>query len=125
MDYKHFSGNRTILSSLQPVGAYRLLDYYYFSTNERYVSAFVHYQFRKFLLTQLPVLRFSGLRENIFFNYLKTNASPHYYEVGYSIDRIFQAFRVDVAASFQNRKFQEIGLRIGIATSLTINTSED
>lgn len=125
MDYHHFNGNRTILSSLQPLGAYRLLDYYKYSTNGSFASAFVHYQFRKFMLTQLPGLRFSGIRESIFANYLKTNPSPHYYELGYSIDRIFQAFRVDVAASFTNGTYQELGVRIGIATSLTFSSSDN
>ncbi|WP_236614024.1 DUF5686 and carboxypeptidase regulatory-like domain-containing protein [Nafulsella turpanensis] len=125
MDYQHFPGNQTILSSLQPVGAYRLLDYYRYSTNNPYVSAFIHYQFRKFLLTQLPLLRFSGLRENVFFNYLKTEVSPHYYEVGYSMDRIFQAFRLDFAVSFTDGGYQQLGLRIGIATSLGIEVAED
>lgn len=121
MDYQHFDGNRTILSSLKPAGAFRLLDYYNFSTNGSYFSGHSHYQFRKFLLTQLPKVRFSGLRENIFVNYLKTETSPNYYELGYSIDNILRLFRVEVAASFQDGDFQEVGLRIGIATIFEIN----
>lgn len=121
MDYKHFDGNRTILSSIRPAGAFRLLDYYLYSTNGPYFSGHTHYQFRKFLLTQLPELRFSGLRENIFFNYLKTGSSPHYYyEVGYSIDRILNVLRLEVAASFNDKQYKELGLRIGVATILRI-----
>lgn len=123
MDYKHFEGNRTILSSLKPAGAFRLLDYYLFSTKSSYFSGHTHYQFRKFLFTQLPEIRFSGIRENIFFNYLKTEDSPHYYEVGYSLDRIFRLLRIEVAASFLDHEYQEVGLRIGIATVL--NFGED
>lgn len=120
MDYKHFEGNRTILSSIRPAGAFRLLDYYIFSTDGDYFSAHTHYQFRKFLITQLPEIRFSGIRENIFFNYLKTETSPHYYEVGYAIDRIFRLLRLEVAASFHDSHYQEVGLRIGLATIFTI-----
>lgn len=120
MDYQHFDGNRTILGSLKPAGAFRLLDYYAFSTNDTYFSGHTHYQFRKFLLTQLPEIRFSGVRENIFFNYLKTDVSPHYYEIGYSLDRIFRILRVEVAASFLDNHYQEVGLRIGLATIITI-----
>ncbi len=120
MDYKHFDGNRTILSSIRPAGAFRLLDYYMFSTDGAYFSGHTHYQFRKFLITQLPEIRFSGIRENIFFNYLKTETSPHYYEVGYSIDRIFRLLRLEVAASFHDSHYQEVGLRIGLATIFTI-----
>ncbi|WP_226390872.1 DUF5686 and carboxypeptidase regulatory-like domain-containing protein [Penaeicola halotolerans] len=125
MDFKHFDGNRTILSSLRPAGAFRLLDYYQYSTTDNYFAGHTHYQFRKFLFTQLPEIRFSGLRENIFFNYLKTQNLPDYAEVGYSVDNIFRLFRVEVAASFQDWKYQEVGLRIGIATFINISIGED
>lgn len=118
VDYQHFEGNQTILSSLKPAGAFRLLDYYAFSTNSAYFATHTHYQFRKFLLTQLPLLRFSGLKENIFVNYLKHENSPHYYEIGYSLDQVFRFLRVEVAASFMDREYQEAGLRIGVASVL-------
>jgi hypothetical protein len=121
MDFKHFDGNRTVLSSLRPAGAFRLLDYYIYSTDREYFSGHTHYQFRKFLLTQLPEIRFSGLRENLFFNYLKTEASPNYMEVGYSLDNIFRLFRVEVAAGFNDGKYQETGLRIGVASIINIS----
>ncbi|MFZ6663534.1 DUF5686 and carboxypeptidase regulatory-like domain-containing protein [Peijinzhouia sedimentorum] len=125
MDYKHFDGNRTILSSLRPAGGFRLLDYYNYSTDQNYFSGHTHYQFRKFLVTQLPGVRISGLRENIFVNYLKTDASPHYAELGYSIDNIFRLFRVEVAAGFNDWKYEEVGLRIGIATIISITSGDD
>lgn len=121
VDYQHFDGNRTIFSSLKPAGAFRLLDYYAFSTNSNYFAAHTHYQFRKFLFTQLPELRFSGMRENIFLNYLKHEHSPHYWEVGYSLDQVFKVLRIEVAASFMDREYQEVGLRIGIATIINIS----
>ncbi len=121
VDYQHFDGNRTIFSSLKPAGAFRLLDYYAFSTQSNYFAAHTHYQFRKFLFTQLPELRFSGMRENIFLNYLKHENAPHYWEVGYSLDQVFRVLRIEVAASFMDRKYQEVGLRIGIATIINIS----
>ncbi|MHC2990135.1 membrane receptor RagA [Pontibacter sp. HJ8] len=123
MDYQHFDGNRTILSSLKPAGAFRLLDYYQYSTNNSYFSGHTHFQFRKFLLTHIPEVRFAGLKENVFFNYLKTQQSPHYYEVGYSLDNVFRVLRIEAAASFSDRNFQELGFRIGIATIFKISTN--
>ncbi|MDQ3535934.1 MAG: DUF5686 and carboxypeptidase regulatory-like domain-containing protein [Bacteroidota bacterium] len=116
MDFNHFDGNRTILSNLKPASAYRLLDYYIYSTKGTYFTGHAHYQFRKFLITQLPEIRFTGLRENIFINYLKTSYSPNYYELGYSMDNILKILRIEVAASFVDTHFKEVGLRIGIAT---------
>ncbi len=124
MDYQHFNGNRTFLSTQDLLSSYRLLDYYQYSTGGSYVNAHAQYQFRKFLLTQLPELRFSGMRENIFLNYLKTAHSPHYYEIGYSLDRIFHLLRVEVAASFNNQSYQDMGLRIGISSLIQFSDED-
>ncbi|WP_266202332.1 DUF5686 and carboxypeptidase regulatory-like domain-containing protein [Pontibacter kalidii] len=123
MDYHHFDGNRTILSSLKPAGSFRLLDYYQYSTNGSYFSGHTHYRFRKFLLTQIPYVRFAGLKENVFFNYLKTQHSPHFYEVGYSLDNVFRVLRIEAAASFEDRSFRELGFRVGIATIIGVNSN--
>ncbi|MEN2283785.1 DUF5686 and carboxypeptidase regulatory-like domain-containing protein [Algoriphagus sp. SE2] len=120
-DYQHFGGNRTIFSNFGPASNFRFMDYYKYSTNTSYVSGIFHYQFRKFLLTQLPMLRFSGVRENIFFNYLKTENSPNYMEVGYSLDNLFRIFRLEVGAGFENGNYLRGGVRFGIATFIQVN----
>ncbi|PZX60290.1 carboxypeptidase-like protein [Algoriphagus ratkowskyi] len=120
-DFQHFGGNRTIFSNFGPASNYRFMDYYKYSTNSKYFSGIVHYQFRKFIFTQLPMLRFSGVRENIFFNYLKTENSPNYWEVGYSLDNLFRVFRVEMGAGFEDTKFLRGGVRFGVATFIQIN----
>ncbi|MDO1448662.1 DUF5686 and carboxypeptidase regulatory-like domain-containing protein [Rhodocytophaga aerolata] len=125
MDFKHFLGNRTPFATSDPVGSFRLLDYYQFSTSDKYFTANVHYHFRKFLVTAFPIIRMTGIRENVFVNYLASPTSNNYTEIGYSIDGILRIFRLEAAASFQNGKYQDYGFRIGIATSIGINFSED
>ena len=120
-DFQHFGGNRTIFSNFGPASNYRFMDYYKYSTNSKYFSGIVHYQFRKFIFTQLPMLRFSGVRENIFFNYLKTDNSPNYWEVGYSLDNLFRIFRVELGAGFEDAKFLRGGVRFGVATFINVN----
>lgn len=124
MDFKHFGGNRTIFSSMGAASNYRFLDYYQYSTAGPYFSSIMHYQFRKFLFTQLPVLRFSGIRENLFFNYLKTQNAPHYWELGYSLDNLYRIFRVEIGAGFENGKYKRGGIRFGIATFIQVNVGE-
>jgi hypothetical protein len=116
MDFKHFQGNRLEFAPLNVVGGYRLLDYYRHSTAQEYASVFSHIRFRKFLFTQLPMLRFSGLKENLFVNYLSTPTSNDYIEVGYTIDNIFRIFRLEFVQSFQGGKTREFGVRIGVAS---------
>ena len=120
-DYIHFGGNRTLFSSMGAASNYRVMDYYRYSTSGSYVSSIAHYQFRKFIFTQLPMLRFSGVRENIFVNYLKTQNSPHYTEIGYSLDNLFRIFRVEFAAGFENGQFLRARPLFGVATFLTIS----
>src|SRR5690606_40973407 len=44
MDYKHFPGILTPFTTNDPVGGFRLLDYYMYSTADRYFTGNVHYQ---------------------------------------------------------------------------------
>jgi hypothetical protein len=120
-DLKHFGGNRTIFSNFGPASNYRFMDYYKYSTNTNYISGIAHYQFRKFLLTQLPMFRFSGVRENIFINYLKTENSPHYTEIGYSLDNLFRIFRLELGVAFENGKYLRSGPLFGVATFINVN----
>jgi hypothetical protein len=126
MDYKHFLGNRTPFITTDPVGSYRLLDYYKYSTNNQYFTANVHYHFRKFLVTQLAKIRLIGVTENIFVNYLATPTAGNYTEVGYGLDGILRVFRLEGALSFQNGDVSNFnyGFRIGISTSLTMNFND-
>jgi hypothetical protein len=124
MDYKHFLGNQTPFITNDPVGSFRLLDYYRFSTADKYFAANAHYQFRKFLVTTIPVVRLAGIRENIFVNYLATPTSRNYTEIGYSIDGILRIFRLEAAAAFRDGKYLDYGFRIGIATNIAVNFSD-
>jgi len=117
-DFKHFVGNRTVLITSNPVGSFRLLDYYQYSTQDKYASVHLHYQFRKLLVTQIPEVWMLGMKENVFFNYLATPSSRNYFELGYSIDNIFRFFRIEAAASFQDGKYQDFGILIGVASNL-------
>jgi hypothetical protein len=125
MDYKHFLGNQTPFVTTDPVGSFRLLDYYHYSTADKYFVANIHYQFRKFLVTTIPEVRMFGIRENVFVNYLTTPTSQNYTEVGYTIDGILRIFRLEVAAAFRDGKYLNYGFRVGIATSIALRFSDN
>ncbi|MGC3945854.1 MAG: DUF5686 and carboxypeptidase regulatory-like domain-containing protein [Chryseolinea sp.] len=125
MDYKHFLGNETPFVTSDPVGSFRLLDYYRFSTADKYFSGNLHYQFRKFLVTNIPLVRLAGIRENVFVNYLATPTSKNYTEVGYTIDGILRIFRLEGAVSFQDGRYLDYGFRIGITSNFMGNFSDN
>lgn len=118
IDFKHFEGNKTHIQLTDVVASYRLLPYYEFSTHGNYVNILTHYQFRKFFLSRFKFIQKQGIKESIFADYLGTNSSNHYSELGYSIENIFRLFRVEGVASFQNGIYQDWGIRIGIASKL-------
>jgi len=118
-DYQHFYGNQLTFVTADPVASYRLLPYYSYSTRDRFAAAFLHYQFRRLLVTQIPVVWMLGLKENMFANALTTPESGTYYELGYSIDNILRFLRVEVAFSFDDNGYREWGVLVGIASSLS------
>lgn len=125
MDYKHFLGNRTPFITTDPAGSFRLMDYYLYSTSDKYFSVNAHYNFRRFLLTSIYEVRMLGISENIFVNYLATPTSKNYTEVGYSINGILRVFRLEGAVAFRDGKYLDYGFRIGIATNLTVRFSDN
>jgi hypothetical protein len=125
IDFKHFLGNKTPFSTTDPVGSFRALDYYYNSTSDKYFVGNVHYHFRKFMVTRIPLVRLTGIRENIFVNYLATPSSQNYTELGYGIDGILRVFRLEAAAAFQDGRYIDTFFRIGISTSLTAAFSDN
>jgi len=119
VDFKHFIGNESPFLLDNPVGSYRLLSYYNYSTANEFFSGIAHYQFRKFLFTQLPLLRMTGVKEMVFLSYLATPYSNNYVELGYGIDNLFRIFRVEGAVAFQDWQYTSFGIKVGIATSIT------
>ncbi len=120
-DFKHFNGGLTEIAPIQLIGNFRLLDYYQYSTQDQYAAGFAYINLRKFMLTQLPMMRLLGIKENIILNHLKTTNSPHYTEIGYSIDRIFKLFRLELVQSFEDGSPRDFGFRVGMSTLIQFN----
>jgi len=113
-DFQHFAGNQFFFQLGDPVGTFRMLDYYRFSTAKRFAEAHVLSEFRKLLLTQITWFRILGIKENIFGHYLATPNSENYTELGYGLDvGIRFPFRVEVVNSFENAKYKHTVFRIG------------
>lgn len=118
MDYAHFMGNQTIFTRFAQMQGYSIAPYYDYSTNDQYVSTWINYEFRQFLLTNIRVLRLTGVKENININHIITPTVNNYVEVGYSIDNIFRFFRVDVTGAFLDGKYEDFRIQLGITTDL-------
>jgi hypothetical protein len=112
-DYKHFMGNQFFFQAGDQLGQFRMLPYYEYSTQSRYVQVHALWSTRRLLLTQLAVVRMSPLKESLQLHYLTTPAAGQYSELGYGIDGIFRLFRVEVIGQFKDWNYCKTGLRIG------------
>ncbi|GAB3751765.1 DUF5686 and carboxypeptidase regulatory-like domain-containing protein [Spirosoma pomorum] len=116
-DFKHFAGNQFFLQQGDPTTVFRLLPYYEYSTGRRFVEGHVLAEFRKFLITQVTLVRLVGLKENLFIHYLYTPRSRNYTEIGYGLDglipQVLPFFRLEVISQWQNARYQGLGFRVG------------
>ena len=120
VDYMHFNGNQTFLSSARgSVNAFRLLPYYDFSTTGNYSVCHVNHNFEGVLLSKIPLIKNLKLEENIGIKILLQENNFKYYEYSVGISNIgwsiFRLFRVDYSWSLQNSKFLKQGITIGIS----------
>ncbi|ARS36686.1 DUF5686 and carboxypeptidase regulatory-like domain-containing protein [Pontibacter actiniarum] len=111
MDYRHFNGNRTLVAGVYE--GFQLLDYYRYSTNNRYLEAHYEHHFNGFLFNKIPLFRKLKWQEVVSLNYLNTQESRHYLELGLGVEHIFKVFRVDFVTSFQEGNRARTGIMVG------------
>jgi hypothetical protein len=86
-DYKSFGGN------------------YRASTNEWIAGAFFNYDAMYLLVKWIPGINNTLIRENLYLSYLETPTVKHYFEVGYSINKIFMFADIGVSVAFEENPF--------------------
>ena len=111
MDYKHFSGNRTILAG--NFSGFQLLDYYRYSTRKLYFEGHFTHHFNGFIFNKIPLFRRLRWQETASLNYLHTKEAGHYAEVGVGIEHIFKLLRADFYTGFHEGEKVRSGIRVG------------
>ena len=113
IDYRHFSGNRTILV-VDFDRQFQLLDYYRYSTARSYLEGHFSHHFNGFFLNKVPALRQLRWQEVATVNYLHTPAAGHYVELGAGIEHIFKILCVDYFTALQSGQRLSSGVRLGV-----------
>lgn len=116
IDYHHFNGNQTILSTGN-FDSFRNLDYYTYSTAQNYLEIHANNRFQQFLLTQIPVLRLAGFQEHVLLNYFNAfGQGNRYVEVGYGFTTgvSFLGLGAEVVSSFFNERYRSTVIRIRV-----------
>lgn len=111
IDYKHFSGNE--IFPYQPgMDKFLLLNYYGYSTPDKYIEGHFEHNFSGFILNKIPLIRKLKLQEIINFNYLSTPALHNYMELGAGAQ--YLGFRLMYARSFNSGANTISALKLGI-----------
>jgi hypothetical protein len=99
-DYRHFSGNEAFFYK-SGINKFLLLDFYDFSTGDKYVEAHLEHNFLGILMGKIPGIRKLKLQEVIDVNYLSTPTLKNYTELGIGL-QIPAGLRVMYGTSFNN-----------------------
>lgn len=128
-DFHHFPGNQFFFQFGDPVGIFRLLDYYRYSTDKHFLEGHVLAEFRQLLLTQLEWFRKYGIKETFQVHFLSVPRpkvaqdskpiSGQYTELGYGFDvGIRFPFRIEIIGSFEGKQYYQTGIRIGTTMNI-------
>jgi hypothetical protein len=107
IDFKHFNGKLTMYGRFD-VGDFQLLDYYLYSTTQRYIQGHFEQAFKPMALYKdriIPVIQA---------NFLAMQGTEPYMEWGIGLDRVVLKWRIDVYASWRGGSYESFGLRFGV-----------
>jgi hypothetical protein len=110
-DYKHFTGTQTV-AYVPSLTRFLLLNYYDYSTANKYLEGHVEHNFSGFIMNKIPLIRKLKLQEIINFNYLATPDLKNYTELGVGLQ--YLNLRVMYSKSFNSGNNTPSGIRLSV-----------
>jgi len=111
-DFQHFRGNRTLVRQ-NGNNAFQLLDYYQYSQTGNYFQAHWNHDFKGFITNKLPFLKKAQTSFALGANYLYTDLTGNYIELGIGIKRLFKFLRIDWWNAFGENGHINQGIKLG------------
>ncbi len=108
-DYKHFIGTQS-LSFVPKINTYLFLDYYNYSTAEKFFEGHFEHNFSGFITNKIPLVRKLKLQEIAGINYLSTPKLKNYVEDYFGIQ--YLNFRVIYGFSYDSGNKVDSGFKI-------------
>lgn len=112
MDFRHFSGNQTGLIKGNS-DSFQLLDYYKYSTQDRYLEGHFEHHFNGFIMNGFPLINKLKSQLVASAHYLWTPTSLNYLELGVGLEHIFKVIRFDFVVGLQEGNQISSGFRFG------------
>ncbi|SDD60374.1 CarboxypepD_reg-like domain-containing protein [Mucilaginibacter pineti] len=111
-DYKHFDGNQLLVYTTS-LNKFLLLNYYNFSTPDKYIEGHLEHNFSGFITNKIPIIRRFKLQEIVDINYLYTPNLKNYTELGFGLQ--YLNIRAMYGMSYNSGTNIHSAFRIGVA----------
>jgi len=113
-EFRHFNTQPLPVTLSTFEQSFQLLDFYKYSTSERFIEGHVHYETQLLLLKYLPFVGFTNWSENIYINYLSTPILKNHMEFGYGLNNIALLANLGIFTSFENGRYKSVGAKVSI-----------
>ena len=111
-DYKHFKAYPLYIDMADFNDALMLMDYYEASTSDHWIYADAVFNSSYLLIKFLPWFSERLWTESLRISYLHTPQTPHYAQLGYSLNEIFFLADLGLYVGFQEGKYKGFGARL-------------
>jgi len=111
-EFNHFATQPLTVGAKDFSSTFQLLDYYKYSTNDRFIEGHFGYSTPYLLLKRLPIIRDRVWTEKLMVNYLYTPFLKNYTEIGYGIGN--ELYNIGVFGSFRNLNSDRFGVKLSL-----------
>jgi hypothetical protein len=111
-DFRHFKSSPLYIDMAGFDNTLMLMDYYEASTSDYWVNAEVKLTSSYLLIKFLPWFSEPLWKESIGVTYLYTPQTPHYVQMGYSLNELFFLIDLGVYVGFQEGNYKGFGARL-------------
>ena len=113
-EFQHFNAQPLPLMLNGLEQSFQLLDFYKYSTYNRFLEGHIQYSTQLLFLKYLPVVSNTFWTENLYVNYLSTPVLKNYMEFGYGLGNIFLMGHLGVFVSFEHGTYRSVGVKVSI-----------
>lgn len=113
-DKQYFAGNLSAITQGNSKERFQDLPYYFQASSQQYVSFHSNYAFKRLALKNLPYLNLSNFKEALYFNVLKSDTHPLFFEAGYRVTELLRFFSFGLNQTFYEGKPKNLTFRINI-----------
>lgn len=111
-DFRHFKSSPLYIDMAGFDGALMLMDYYEASTSDYWFHADAKLTSSYLLIKFLPWFSERLWKESLGLTYLYTPQTPHYVQMGYSLNELFFLIDLGVYVGFQEGKYKGFGAHL-------------